>query len=125
MFCLTALVVILVVLLVAACIKIEQVQAEVRFQMEEYDRYSTKMYELLGNLNKRRDGAYALRAAADKWEDPLYKPALERMAHDHYEPGGPSMPAIFMRLEADALSGIPQIPNTEEPMYNYNGDRIN
>lgn len=49
--------------------------------------------------------AQAFEAWADAWDEDTEenKNRLTRMAQEHYSPGGPSMPAIAARLEAQRL----------------------
>lgn len=53
----------------------------------------------------RAERGRALREAADAWDDPSPEnmDRLKALAAEHYSPGGPSMPAIFMRLRADQI----------------------
>lgn len=46
-----------------------------------------------------------LRAAADRWDSVESKPRLQVLSQARYSPGGPSMPAIWLRDEADRLEG--------------------
>ena len=71
-----------------------------------HEAHHAEALSILADLNKRRDMASGLRAAAEKWEDPLSQPYLAKLARDKYTPGGTSMPAIFLRIEADEIEGI-------------------
>lgn len=48
--------------------------------------------------------ANVLRAAADRWDSIEEQPNLRRLANERYSAGGPSMPAIWLRTEADRLA---------------------
>lgn len=53
-------------------------------------------------LTSDRAIAAALNEAADRWDSVEEKPVLRMLAED-YEPGGPSMPAIWLRHEAKRI----------------------
>lgn len=96
----------LLVLLAVACYKVEVAQREVTKMWAWYEDRHIEALHILQSLNTRRDKAAGLREAANRWDDPALRPELERLAREYYTPGGPSMPAIFMRLEADAIEYV-------------------
>lgn len=54
-------------------------------------------------LASRKTDSAALLIAADAWESVEERMHLERLAREQYQPGGPSMPAIWLRDRAESL----------------------
>jgi hypothetical protein len=48
--------------------------------------------------------AQALNDAADAWDSPENTDLIRQIAAEHYHPGGPSMPALYLRNRAVALT---------------------
>lgn len=68
-------------------------------QRERFETFAKVAADKMVN----REVARAFRDAADDWDDPRMADDLRTLARQHYQAGGPSMPAIWMRLRADAL----------------------
>lgn len=65
-------------------------------------------HALLARVNHRA-AADALRAAADRWDSVEETRVKDTLARKFYKPGGPSMPAIWLRHEADRLQALDPI----------------
>lgn len=52
--------------------------------------------------------AQSLRTMAEKWDNVETQPLLTTLAREKYEPGGPGMPAIWLRYEADRIDPKPE-----------------
>lgn len=63
-----------------------------------------------------------LREHAEKWDGVDMRPLLLRLGREQYQPGGPSVPAIWMRYEADRIDPRPETDTVAE--YNLAGERI-
>lgn len=50
-----------------------------------------------------RTDASILRVMADKWDSIEEQTNLKQLARERYEAGGPSMPAIWLRQQADLI----------------------
>lgn len=91
--------VLLLLLLIVACRKLETSQAEAR---SEADRHSECHDRVAGAvaLVSGRIRSDLLRTLADRWDSVEEQPNLRRLAAEEYSPGGPSMPAIWLRQQA-------------------------
>lgn len=98
-----------VILLIAAFVRIADVQKEVCDEKTAHESCHEATLAVLSTASKRTD-ASALRAAADRWDSIEEQGNLKRLASERYKPGGPSMPTIWLRAEADrmdpALEGV-------------------
>lgn len=93
------LITLLVGLLLAACIKIEKVQDEVRREVAARHHDSLDFIDML----QAKHEAYLLRRLADQWDHPSEQGVLSKLAREKYNPGGPSMPAIWLREQANKI----------------------
>lgn len=57
----------------------------------------------LGDIERRRNQVTVLRQMADRWDSHEEQPVLQRLADEEFVPGGPSMPVIWLRYQADRL----------------------
>jgi len=89
-------------LVIAQSIKIEKVQAEVRSEQVKHNRCHIQTEAALTRLTNQIY-ATALRHAAEQWDDPANQNHLRRLAREKYSPGGPSMPTIWLREQADKI----------------------
>lgn len=61
------------------------------------------MAERMAMMYRTEAQATALRNAADKWDDPTLNVSRNRFVSEHYVDGGPSVPALWLRAEADKI----------------------
>jgi len=94
---------VLTVLLLAACIKIEKTQEEVRSENLHRRLDAVDFIDRMIEEMKARNEAALLRRLADKWDHPSEQGELTILAREKYRVGGPSMPAIWLREQADKL----------------------
>jgi hypothetical protein len=64
--------------------------------------------------------AEVLRAAAGDWDSTKEQANLHRLAREKYQPGGPSMPVIWLNDRANRIDPRPE-PTAE---YNFAGERV-
>lgn len=57
----------------------------------------------VASVTSHRFLADRLRDYADRWDSTDEQPALRRLASERYSPGGPSMPAIWLQVQAEQL----------------------
>lgn len=95
-----ALLVVLIWLLVAALVKIDRLQERSRLA-QTWDHAACTI-GLMEAISKAHD-ADLLRRAADRWESPDEQGNLRILAREKYSPGGPSMPALWLRQQADLI----------------------
>lgn len=65
--------------------------------------------------------AARVRDLADRWDSIEEQGNLRRLANERYTPGGPSMPVIWLRYQADQLEGG---TSTDDMIYNMAGERV-
>lgn len=99
-----ALLLILVVALsvLSACAYHKITKVQTAMSMEKSRSHAmcvASIFSVVGDAHAAR----TLRSAADRWDSVEEAAMLTRMAREKYKPGGPSMPAIWMRAEADRL----------------------
>lgn len=102
----TALIIVAVVefvVLAFACKRLEEVQQEAREAVDERKAMQAHTFKLLANLDRARNEASILRQMAVKWESVEEQSNLIRLARENYTPGGPSMPTIWMREQANLI----------------------
>lgn len=93
------------VLFLLACVKIEWLQQEVRAETELRRRDAFQFVDQLVEVGTAMTGASLLRRLADQWDHPAEQGNLNRLAREQYELGGPSMPTIWLRQQANKLDG--------------------
>lgn len=89
-------------LFLAACWGLSQAQERVIEEKNIHESCHEAVEAVLRTASKRTD-ASALRAAADKWDSVENQTLLKRLGRDEYEPGGPSVPAIWLRIQANQM----------------------
>jgi hypothetical protein len=60
----------------------------------------------IASATSNRVIAMALRERAEKWDSIENQADLRRLANERYSPGGPSMPTIWLREEADLIDPL-------------------
>lgn len=101
---LVILVLVLAGLFLFACVKVEQHQEELR------DRDFTEHYSCIDSINRAVSAAHdatLLRHLADRWDSVEEQGNLRILAREKYLPGGPAMPALWLRQQADKIEGLP------------------
>jgi len=114
---LATLCVVLLVLLICAVWALTQAQENVLVEKLEHDQCHEATLAVLKTACRRTD-ASALRAAADRYDSVEEQNNLRILAQRRYETDGPSMPAIWLREQADkmdpALDPLDLYPRTME-----------
>lgn len=91
------------VMLLLACLKIEEARDDAWDEAMRHEECHERVLDLLSSVDHNRTSAAALDRAAEAWEDPANQPFLSQLAREKYQPGGPSMPAIWLRDRAEVL----------------------
>jgi cytochrome c556 len=97
---LVVIVLALLALLAAACIKVERVQEEIRDR--DFDEYHRSVEDIARHVRGAHDAAL-LHRMADRWESVEEQGNLRTLAREQYTPGGPSMPALWLRQQASLI----------------------
>lgn len=71
-----------------------------------------KCIALISSVVSNRVVAMAFRDAAARWDSLEEQANLRTLANTVYQPGGPSMPVIWLNAEADKLDPLPVSGNT-------------
>lgn len=75
-----------------------------------------KCVALVSSLASDRIAAMTLLHAADRWDSVEEQPRVQQLIRDEYKMGGPSMPAIWLRHEAERIWQGLEHTRTEEPV---------
>lgn len=94
-------------LLVLACIRIEELQSEVReeaqIREDEGRADHAKCIAHVAHVVSHRFLADAYRRLAEEWDSPVGRHQIRVLVRDVSDPDGPSVPARWMLQQADAL----------------------
>lgn len=85
--------------LVGAYNQTERLRDQIQYEQDEHAACHDKTLALLTAASKRSDAAL-LDSTADAWESIEEQGTLKRLARERYHPGGPSMPALWLRDRA-------------------------
>ena len=80
--------------------RIERLQRELRFNLAR--RHTLCLMDIKEVVSASHDAAL-LNRLADRWDSPDEQGNLRILAREKYNPGGPSMPAIWLRQQADII----------------------
>ena len=82
------------------CARIARLDKELRFTRAR--NHGLCVMDIIEIVHGAHD-ATLLRNLADKWDSPAEQGNLTILARERYSPGGPSMPALWLRAQADRL----------------------
>lgn len=91
----------LLAMLGAASIKVNALQSEAR--ITRAGQHAVCILTIQQAISGAHD-AVLLRQLADKWDSVAEQGNLRVLAREQYSPGGPSMPAIWLRQQADIIT---------------------
>lgn len=77
----------------------------------------------IASVTSNRFVADRLRQLAEKWDSIEEQANLKQLARERYKPGGPSMPRIWLRQQAELLDPT-EIDFNEVAEYNLAGERL-
>lgn len=93
-----------------------------RLARDEEKADHAKCIAHIASVTSDRFVASRVRDLAERWDSIEEQGELRRLANEKYTPGGPSMPVIWLRHQADLLD--PLGSHDSEPVYNMAGERI-
>jgi hypothetical protein len=85
-------------LLAAAYFQVRRLEHEVRFVRAR--NHTACIMDIKEAVSRGHDAAL-MRRLADKWDSTEEQGNLKVLAREQYTPGGPSMPALWLRQQAD------------------------
>lgn len=103
-------VVFMAALMLTACWRIEVLQQELR---DQEDVTHAKCIAHVASVVSNRVVAEALRQAADRYDSVENQGGLRVLAREKYQPGGPSMPTLWLREEADRIEKTTEITHAD------------